>query len=88
MYRGQVVEIGRRDDIFDRPRHPYSCSLLNAVPELGGDSASGYRLIQHAIAAPTPPAGWAVDQRYRGRADARPQLVEVGPGHFAAFSAG
>jgi peptide/nickel transport system ATP-binding protein len=88
MYRGQVVEIGRRDDIFDHPRHPYTCSLLNAVPELGGDAGSGYRLIQHAVACPSPPAGWADDQRYRGKADARPQLVEVGPGHFAAFSAG
>jgi peptide/nickel transport system ATP-binding protein len=87
MYRGQVVEMGSRDDIFDRPRHPYTCLLLNAVPELGGDAAGGYRLIQNAYRAPAPPQGWTEDARYHGREEERPRLVEVGPGHSAAFSA-
>ena len=32
MYLGRIVEIGARDDIYGRPRHPYTVSLLSAVP--------------------------------------------------------
>ncbi len=32
MYLGRVVEIGSRDDIFNSPAHPYTVSLLSAVP--------------------------------------------------------
>jgi peptide/nickel transport system ATP-binding protein len=34
MKDGTVVESGAVDDIFHRPAHPYTKSLLNAVPEL------------------------------------------------------
>lgn len=86
MYRGRVVEMGSRDDIFDRPRHPYTCALLNAVPELSGDQETGFRLKQHALAVPPPPEGLIEDQRYRGSAGQASRLVEVSPGHRAAFS--
>ncbi len=33
MYAGQVVETGTVPEIFDRPRHPYTQSLLAALPE-------------------------------------------------------
>jgi oligopeptide transport system ATP-binding protein len=32
MYLGKIVELGSRDDIFGDPRHPYTQSLLSAVP--------------------------------------------------------
>ena len=32
MYVGQIVELGRTDSIFRRPRHPYTEALLSAVP--------------------------------------------------------
>ncbi len=32
MYRGRVVEMGNRDDIFNNPKHPYTRALLGAVP--------------------------------------------------------
>ncbi len=35
MYRGEAVETGTTDDIFNRGKHPYTRALLSAVPKLG-----------------------------------------------------
>ncbi|MFC5508028.1 dipeptide ABC transporter ATP-binding protein [Bosea massiliensis] len=35
MYNGQAVETGPTEDIFARAQHPYTRSLLSAVPKLG-----------------------------------------------------
>ena len=32
MYRGKIVEIGKADDIYNHPVHPYTKSLLSAIP--------------------------------------------------------
>lgn len=32
MYLGKIVEIGERNEIFDRPKHPYTKALLSAIP--------------------------------------------------------
>ena len=34
MYLGEVVETGTADQVLDDPRHPYTRSLLSAVPRL------------------------------------------------------
>jgi oligopeptide/dipeptide ABC transporter ATP-binding protein len=33
MYLGRIVEIGATDEIFANPRHPYTESLLRAIPD-------------------------------------------------------
>lgn len=35
MYSGQIVEIGDVGDVFNNPQHPYTQTLLNAVPRVG-----------------------------------------------------
>lgn len=35
MFRGEMVESGTTDDIFNRGKHPYTRALLSAVPKLG-----------------------------------------------------
>jgi oligopeptide/dipeptide ABC transporter ATP-binding protein len=32
LYLGRVAETGPRDDVFDRPAHPYTRALISAVP--------------------------------------------------------
>ena len=36
MYLGKIVELGATRAVFERPRHPYTQSLLAAVPKIGG----------------------------------------------------
>jgi oligopeptide/dipeptide ABC transporter ATP-binding protein len=39
MYAGQIVEYAGVEDLFDRPSHPYTRGLFNAVPRLGHAAA-------------------------------------------------
>jgi peptide/nickel transport system ATP-binding protein len=34
MYRGRIVEIGKTDDLFANPAHPYTRELVDATPRL------------------------------------------------------
>jgi peptide/nickel transport system ATP-binding protein len=34
MYAGELVEIGRAEDVYESPRHPYTRGLIGAVPSL------------------------------------------------------
>jgi len=37
MYGGVIVEIGDAENIFYRPKHPYTKALLNSIPSIVGD---------------------------------------------------
>ncbi|GAB2456859.1 ABC transporter ATP-binding protein [Xylanimonas ulmi] len=60
MRNGRVVESGSADEIFNRPQHPYTQQLLDAVPHLGsvtGEAAARAGAAHVAIpAAPAAPA--------------------------------
>ncbi len=57
MYAGRLVESGPTREVLTHPRHPYTCGLLHAVPQLSGH---GERLsgIDGVVPPPTRiPAG-------------------------------
>ena len=37
MYGGQIVEFGTSEEIYKRPRHPYTQGLLQSIPRLRGE---------------------------------------------------
>jgi len=52
MYLGKIVEIGTRDEIFETPKHPYTQSLLAAVPRLGGGKRKRKAALQGDVPSP------------------------------------
>ena len=52
MYLGKIVEVGRREDIFERPKHPYTQSLLAAVPRLGTAKRKRQAVLQGDVPSP------------------------------------
>jgi len=44
MHQGEVVEVGRREQIFDHPQHPYTRQLLAAASPLEKLVDGGYRI--------------------------------------------
>jgi len=60
MYRGRIVETGPREVLFSRPLHPYTHSLMRAIPVV--DPVRARELIsvtpaQEAIDMPTVEGG-------------------------------
>jgi oligopeptide/dipeptide ABC transporter ATP-binding protein len=57
MYLGQIVEIGRAEDIYHQPQHPYTQGLLAAIPRLG-EAPANYQSIVGDMPSPlSPPPG-------------------------------
>jgi peptide/nickel transport system ATP-binding protein len=85
MYAGRGCEIGRRDEVFDDPLHPYTWGLLESIPTV---DSKGTRLIPIEGSPPSlinKPAGCAFHPRCPHRFEPCdkdvPELVDRGGGH-------
>ena len=90
MYLGRIVEYGPTEEIFERPRHPYTRALLSAVPPTHPDAPQEEILLSGEIPSPiNPPSGCAFHPRCPqklGEICARqsPTLDLIASGHSAA----
>ncbi|MEV1014200.1 dipeptide ABC transporter ATP-binding protein [Micromonospora sp. NPDC049801] len=58
MYLGRIVEIGDRDDIYERPQHPYTRALLSAIPDVTQLGPAGRIRLTGDVPTPLdPPSG-------------------------------
>ena len=91
MYLGKLVELADSDAIYERPLHPYSKSLISAVPVPDPRVARANKRIPLIGDIPSPlnaPSGCPFRTRCRFATDAcaesMPPLEEVEPGRFVA----
>lgn len=92
MYLGQIVELGSSEDLYRHPLHPYTMSLIDAVPRVRSEGeGERERIVIHG----DPPSLLNLPSgcRFRNRcpfamddpcARETPQLVELAPGHAVA----
>lgn len=86
MYGGKIVESGDVRTIFHNPGHPYTRSLLSAVPRLDNDSRDP---LEYIVGAPpdmlAPPAGCPFAPRCKYAMEAcyreMPPVYSPGEGH-------
>ena len=91
MYLGKMVELADAKEIYDHPQHPYSKSLLSAVPVPDPKTARSNKRIVLSGDIPSPlnaPSGCPFRTRCahatKKCAESMPELKEISSGHFAA----
>ena len=91
MYLGKMVELADAKEIYERPLHPYTRSLMSAVPQPDPKIARANKRIVLKGDIPSPlnaPSGCPFRTRCphatAACAEAMPDFKEVAPGHFAA----
>ncbi|MDI6618493.1 MAG: ABC transporter ATP-binding protein [Clostridiales bacterium] len=87
MYSGSFVELGKTDEIFDSPIHPYTRMLIDALPKIG-DKSQKAGIPGRPPALTNPPKGCRFAPRCPDCSEICskevPVFCEVMPGHFAA----
>jgi oligopeptide transport system ATP-binding protein len=91
MYLGKIVELGPGEEVCTRPIHPYTVSLLSAVPipDPNENRAREPLVLEGDVPSPAnPPAACRFHTRCPHATDicseVEPELVDYGHGHWAA----
>ncbi len=88
MYLGKLVELGDSEAIYKNPRHPYTKSLISAIPVPDPTHVPDRQILEGDVPSPiNPPPGCAFAPRCPVRASDEctervPELVEVEPGYW------
>jgi oligopeptide/dipeptide ABC transporter ATP-binding protein len=86
MYLGKFVETGSGEDIYLRPQHPYTRSLISSIPVPDPHREVQRQLLAGDVPSPIdPPSGCAFHPRcpmaMAQCRQAAPQLEDTAPGH-------
>lgn len=89
MYLGKIVELAPAADLFENPRHPYTQSLLSAIPQIGKQRITETFWLE---GEPPDPGNLPSGCRFRTRCSQAtdicagniPPLLEHSPGHADA----
>ena len=91
MYLGKMVELADAAEIYDHPLHPYTKSLMSAVPQPDPKIARANQRIVLSGDIPSPlnaPSGCPFRTRCPNATEAcaasMPEFKEVSSGHFVA----
>ena len=91
MYLGKIVEIGPADAVYSNPIHPYTLSLLSAlpIPDPRANAAREPIVLEGDVPSPAnPPAACRFHTRcpYATEicSEVEPELVHHGNDHWAA----
>jgi peptide/nickel transport system ATP-binding protein len=87
MYLGKIAEFGTIDQVFSAPFHPYTESLLSAVPHANPNRVTDRILLEGTVPSPIdPPSGCPFQTRCPKKLGDEcevntPALEDVGDGH-------
>ena len=89
MYLGNIVEIGTKDAIYEKRRHPYTQALLSAIPTINIKAPSKRIPLKGEITSPIDPKPGCRFAPRCPRATEQcfaqsPALKQVSPGHHVA----
>jgi len=89
MYLGNIIELGKSDEIFEHPLHPYTISLLEAIPTTDEASKKALQILEGDIPSPiNPPPGCKFHTRCKYAQDIcrseEPEWRELRPSHWVA----
>ena len=88
MYAGKIVETGSVEDIFERPRHPYTRKLIECFPAINAEKTIADGIPGAPPNLTAPPPGCRFEPRCHLRkaecAEKVPCMRRVGETHFVA----
>ncbi|WP_409271374.1 ABC transporter ATP-binding protein [Neobacillus sp. SCS-31] len=89
MYLGRIAEIAPKKSLYENPLHPYTEALLSSVPSTDVRHKRQKIILKGDLPSPSnPPTGCAFRTRCPKAHErcelVRPELTEVGNGHYVA----
>ena len=89
MYLGSIMEMAESEEIYQNPLHPYTQSLISAIPDTDVDNKRQRIILEGDVPSPSHlPDGCPFHTRCRHCMEkcktVKPEFREAAPGHYVA----